>query len=100
MTQPEKVQYTATAHTMGGWDGASRSDDGRLDVKLSTPGTPGTGTNPARVFDGQREGLTRDDVLDNVTLYWLTNTTVSSARLYWKASSPSLPRNTSPSRSR
>src|ERR1700712_5524129 len=35
-----------------------------------------------RVFDGQPEGLTRDDVLDNVTLYWLTNTTVSSARLF------------------
>jgi pimeloyl-ACP methyl ester carboxylesterase len=38
----------------------------------------------ARVFDGQREGLSRDDVLDNVTLYWLTNTTVSSARIYWE----------------
>jgi len=38
----------------------------------------------ARVFSGQREGLTRDDVLDNVTLYWLTNTTVSSARIYWE----------------
>jgi pimeloyl-ACP methyl ester carboxylesterase len=38
----------------------------------------------SRVFDGQREGLTRDDVLDNVTLYWLTNTAVSSARLYWE----------------
>jgi len=37
----------------------------------------------ARVFDGKAEGLTRDDVLDNVTLYWLTNTAVSSARLYW-----------------
>jgi len=36
-----------------------------------------------RVFDGQPEGLTRDDILDNVTLYWLTNTAVSSARLYW-----------------
>jgi pimeloyl-ACP methyl ester carboxylesterase len=36
-----------------------------------------------RVFDGKPEGLTRDDVLDNVTLYWLTNTAVSSARLYW-----------------
>ena len=36
-----------------------------------------------RVFDGQQEGLTRDDILDNVTLYWLTNTAVSSARLYW-----------------
>ncbi|HYS59026.1 MAG TPA: epoxide hydrolase [Gemmatimonadales bacterium] len=39
----------------------------------------------SRVFDGQREGLTRDDILDNVTLYWLTNTTVSSARLYWES---------------
>jgi pimeloyl-ACP methyl ester carboxylesterase len=39
----------------------------------------------ARVFDGQREGLTRDDILDNATLYWLTNTTVSSARLYWES---------------
>jgi pimeloyl-ACP methyl ester carboxylesterase len=37
----------------------------------------------ARVFAGQPEGLTRDDVLDNVTLYWLTNTAISSARLYW-----------------
>ncbi len=39
----------------------------------------------ARVFAGQPEGLTRDDVLDNVTLYWLTNTAVSSARLYWES---------------
>jgi pimeloyl-ACP methyl ester carboxylesterase len=38
-----------------------------------------------RVFDGQAEGLTRDDVLDNVTLYWLTNTAISSARLYWES---------------
>src|ERR1051325_7634353 len=37
----------------------------------------------ARVFDGKPEGLTRDDVLDNITLYWLTNTAISSARLYW-----------------
>ena len=37
----------------------------------------------ARVFDGKAEGLTRDDVLDNVTLYWVTNSAVSSARLYW-----------------
>src|SRR4051812_29704583 len=36
-----------------------------------------------RVFDGQSEGLTRDDILDNITLYWVTNTAVSSARLYW-----------------
>ncbi len=39
----------------------------------------------ARVFNGQSEGLTRDDVLDNVTLYWLTTTAVSSARLYWES---------------
>jgi pimeloyl-ACP methyl ester carboxylesterase len=38
----------------------------------------------ARVFDGEREGLTRDDVLDNATLFWLTNTAVSAARLYWE----------------
>ena len=37
----------------------------------------------ARAFAGHSEGLTRDDVLDNVTLYWLTNTAISSARLYW-----------------
>jgi pimeloyl-ACP methyl ester carboxylesterase len=37
----------------------------------------------ARSFDGKAEGLTPDDVLDNVTLYWLTNTAISSARLYW-----------------
>jgi pimeloyl-ACP methyl ester carboxylesterase len=39
----------------------------------------------ARVFAGQSEGLTRDDILDNITLYWLTNTGVSSARLYWES---------------
>ncbi len=39
----------------------------------------------ARVFDGEHEGLSRDDVLDNVTLYWLTDTAVSSARLYWES---------------
>ena len=38
----------------------------------------------ARVFAGQSEGLTRDDVLDNITLYWLTKTAVSSSRLYWE----------------
>jgi pimeloyl-ACP methyl ester carboxylesterase len=42
----------------------------------------------ARVFDGQREGLTRNDILDNATLYWLTNTTISSARLYWESNLP------------
>jgi pimeloyl-ACP methyl ester carboxylesterase len=39
----------------------------------------------ARVFDGHTEGLTRDDVLDNVTLYRLTDTAVSSARLFWES---------------
>jgi pimeloyl-ACP methyl ester carboxylesterase len=38
----------------------------------------------SRVFDGQREGLTRDDVLDNITITWLTNTALSGARLYWE----------------
>ena len=37
----------------------------------------------SRAFDGKAEGLTRDDVLDNITLYWLTKTAISSARLYW-----------------
>jgi pimeloyl-ACP methyl ester carboxylesterase len=39
----------------------------------------------ARAFDGHPGGLSREDVLDNVTLYWLTNTAVSSARLYWES---------------
>jgi pimeloyl-ACP methyl ester carboxylesterase len=38
----------------------------------------------ARVFDGAPEGLTKDDILDNITMYWLTNTAISSARLYWE----------------
>jgi lipoyl-dependent peroxiredoxin len=50
-TQIEKVIYTAKAHTTGGRDGgASRTSDGRLDVKLSVPGTPGIGTNPEQLF--------------------------------------------------
>ena len=40
----------------------------------------------ARAIDGQAEGLTPDDILDNITLYWLTNTAVFSARLYWNHS--------------
>jgi osmotically inducible protein OsmC len=51
ITQIEKVIYTAKAHTTGGRDGgASRTSDGRLDVKLSVPGTSGTGTNPEQLF--------------------------------------------------
>ena len=42
----------------------------------------------ARVFDGAAEGLTRDDICDNITLYWLTKTGVSSARLYWENKLP------------
>ena len=50
MTTLDKVLYTARAHTTGGRDGASRTDDGRLDVTLSSPGTSGTGTNPEQLF--------------------------------------------------
>ncbi len=50
MATLDKVLYTARAHTTGGRDGASRTDDGRLDVKLSSPGTSGTGTNPEQLF--------------------------------------------------
>lgn len=50
MNRPEKVIYTARVHTTGGRTGASRSDDGRLDVKLSRPGTTGAGTNPEQLF--------------------------------------------------
>jgi Ohr subfamily peroxiredoxin len=50
MAQLEKVMYTARAHTTGGREGASRTDDGRLDVKLTSPGGPGTGTNPEQLF--------------------------------------------------
>ena len=50
MASLDKVLYTARAHTTGGRDGASRTDDGRLDVTLSSPGTSGTGTNPEQLF--------------------------------------------------
>lgn len=51
MTQLGKVLYTAKTHTTGGREnGASRSSDGRLDIKLSTPGGPGSGTNPEQLF--------------------------------------------------
>jgi len=49
-TKLEKVLYTAHAHTTGGRDGAAKTDDGRLDIKLSSPGTSGTGTNPEQLF--------------------------------------------------
>jgi Ohr subfamily peroxiredoxin len=50
MAQIDKVLYTARAHTTGGRDGAGRSSDGRLDVKLSSPGSAGDGTNPEQLF--------------------------------------------------
>jgi osmotically inducible protein OsmC len=50
MTPFERVLYTAKTHTTGGREGASRTSDGRLDIKLSTPGTSGTGTNPEQLF--------------------------------------------------
>ena len=51
MTEIEKVIYTAEIHTSGGREGGvSRSSDGRLDVKFSRPGAPGSGTNPEQLF--------------------------------------------------
>src|SRR5947207_15735561 len=50
MNRLEKVLYTAKAHTTGGRTGMSRSSDGRLEVRLSRPGSPGTGTNPEQLF--------------------------------------------------
>ena len=50
MLQLEKVLYTARTHTSGGREGAARSSDGRLDIQLSTPGAPGSGTNPEQLF--------------------------------------------------
>lgn len=50
MSRIEKLLYTAKTHTTGGRDGASRTSDGRLDVKLSSPGAPGNGTNPEQLF--------------------------------------------------
>jgi lipoyl-dependent peroxiredoxin len=50
MTKIEKVLYTGKTRTSGGREGASRSDDGRLDIKLSSPGSTGNGTNPEQLF--------------------------------------------------
>jgi Ohr subfamily peroxiredoxin len=50
MSQLQKVLYTAKTHTTGGRDGASQSSDGRLEVKLSSPGSSGEGTNPEQLF--------------------------------------------------
>jgi osmotically inducible protein OsmC len=50
MTHNERLLYTAKTHTSGGRAGIARSSDGRLDVKLSRPGSPGIGTNPEQLF--------------------------------------------------
>lgn len=50
MAQIEKVLYTGKTHTTGGRDGASRSSDGHLEIKLSPPGGNGSGTNPEQLF--------------------------------------------------
>jgi Ohr subfamily peroxiredoxin len=50
MSKIDKVLYTGKTHTTGGRDGAARSDDGRLDITLSPPGSHGTGTNPEQLF--------------------------------------------------
>ncbi|MBB5610632.1 MULTISPECIES: organic hydroperoxide resistance protein [unclassified Janthinobacterium] len=50
MHQVDKVLYTGKTHTTGGRDGLSRSDDGRLDIMLSSPGSAGLGTNPEQLF--------------------------------------------------
>ena len=46
----DKVLYTARTHTVGGREGQSQSDDGRLNVELDRPGAPGNGTNPEQLF--------------------------------------------------
>jgi Ohr subfamily peroxiredoxin len=50
MNQAKQVLYTGKTHTTGGRDGAARSADGRLDVKLSTPGSAALGTNPEQML--------------------------------------------------
>lgn len=50
ITQIDNVLYTGKTHTTGGRDGKSRSSDDRLDIKLSSPGTAGAGTNPEQLF--------------------------------------------------
>lgn len=49
-TALDKVLYTARTHSVGGREGTGRSDDGRIEVKLSSPGGPGQGTNPEQLF--------------------------------------------------
>ena len=71
------------------WGTAHRRCTGSRIHPSASPAGSSTTTRAAnammsRVFDGKTEGLTRDDILDNITFYWLTNTGISSARLYWE----------------
>jgi Ohr subfamily peroxiredoxin len=50
MSTAPRTLYTGKVHVAGGREGAARSADGRLDIKLSTPGGPGTGTNPEQLL--------------------------------------------------
>src|SRR3954462_7306430 len=50
MTSLDKVLYTGKTHTLGGRDGTARRSDGRLDIRLSPPGSAGKGTNPEQLF--------------------------------------------------
>jgi len=50
MTRIDEVLYTGRTHTISGRDGSARSDDGRLDIRLSRPGSAGTGTNPEQLL--------------------------------------------------
>jgi lipoyl-dependent peroxiredoxin len=50
MTTQPKILFTAKVHTAGGREGAAHSSDGRLDIKLSSPGSAGGGTNPEQLF--------------------------------------------------
>jgi osmotically inducible protein OsmC len=50
MSQAEQIIYTGKTHTTGGRNGAARSDDGRLDIVLTSPGGQGAGTNPEQLF--------------------------------------------------
>lgn len=59
VTRVDKVLHTAKTHTTGGREGASRSSDGRLDIKLSSPGSTGPGTNPEQLFAAWLVGLFR-----------------------------------------
>src|SRR5947209_4203602 len=68
MMCPENLIYTASVSSAGGRNGTSRSSDGRLDIQLSTPGTPGSGTNPEQLlaaawsasFEGMLAWVARD----------------------------------------